>query len=168
MEGLASFGGWLKEIGAADLASVFGLVVAIIGIWLTLVQLVLLRRQLRLDSLIKIMDSNRALVSIGFDHPVVWTAMDAAPSTMLAEEARAQARYVQLWLNHIHVIWGAWQARLVSRSEWEAYRLDMVDGFRLKALREHWKKLSKFYPAEFRKLVASVTKEDAGDPGIAV
>ena len=71
MGDLISLAGWLKEIGAADLASVFGLLAAIVGIWLSLSQLVLLRRQLRLDSLIKIMDSNRELVSIGFEHPVV-------------------------------------------------------------------------------------------------
>ena len=165
MGDLISLAGWLKAIGAADLASVFGLLAAIVGIWLSLSQLVLLRRQLRLDSLIKIMDSNRELVSIGFEHPVVWSALDSSSGTVLAEEARAQKRYVQLWLNHLQVMWGAWRARLVSKSDWEAYRLDMVDGFRVKVLQEHWKQVSKFYPAAFGNMIAEIVKEGSGGSG---
>ena len=165
MGGVVSFTGWLREVGAADLASVFGLLVAIVGIWLTLSQLVLLRRQLRLDSLIKIMDSNRELVSIGFEHPIVWSALDSSSGTVLVEEAQAQNRYVQLWLNHVQVIWGAWKAHLVSKSEWEAYRRDMMEGFRVKALQERWKELAEFYPLEFQKLVAEVVDESKAEAG---
>ena len=164
MGDIITLAGWLKQIGAAEFASVFGLLVAIIGIWLTLSQLVLLRRQLRLDSLIKIVDSNRALVSIGFEYPVVWSALDSTSGTVLAEEARAQKRYVQLWLNHMQVMWGAWRAKLISKSEWEAYRLDMVEGFRGQALQENWKELVKFYPPEFAKLISEIVKAGALPP----
>lgn len=59
----------IGQMGASELAGLGGLIAALSGILLTLLQLMLLRRQLKLDALIKIMDSNREIVSIGFDYP---------------------------------------------------------------------------------------------------
>ena len=148
---------WLRAAGAVELASVGGLFVALAGISFTLVQLGMLRRQLKLDALIRIMDSNRAIVALGFDHPVVWAAMEAQTGTVLADEALAHRRYRQLWMNHMQIMWTAWRLGLVSGFEWEAYRQDMTDFLRARSLRAHWAKVSRFYPKGFRQLIAELS-----------
>jgi hypothetical protein len=150
---------WLRAAGAVELASVGGLFVALAGISITLLQLVMLRRQLKLDALIRIMDSNRAILALGFDYPVVWAAMEEPAGTVLADEAMAHRRYRQLWMNHMQIMWTAWRLGLVSGFEWEAFRQDMADFMRARTLREHWTRVSRCYPRGFRRLVAELSQQ---------
>ncbi|HOW66870.1 MAG TPA: hypothetical protein P5186_26140 [Candidatus Paceibacterota bacterium] len=76
-----------------------GLLLDTVGILLTLIQLLLLRRQLKMDAQIKIMDSNREIVALGFDHPAMWLTMEEAEGTTPADGAITQRRYLQLWMN---------------------------------------------------------------------
>jgi hypothetical protein len=154
----AALGGlwaWMGTAGLAELANGVGLFVALAGIALTLAQLRLFRRQLQLDALIKIMESNREIVALGFAHPLVWAALESG--TVLAEEARARRRYLQLWTNHMQIMWAAWQLGLVSGREWQAYRLDLGEFLRSPALQEHWAAVARFYPKGFQRLVAELS-----------
>ncbi len=154
---------WVKTLGAAEIASAAGLGVALVGIVLTFLQVFLLRRQLKLDALIRIMDSNRQIVALGFKHPLVWAALEGKCGALLAEEMLAHRRYLQLWMNHMQIMWAAWQLGLVSGCEWEAYRLDMTDFLRAKALREHWARVAPFYPLGFRRLIAELSNPKGSD-----
>lgn len=165
--GFGALAEWLEGVSAAELTNLGAFFAALLGICLTLFQLLLLRRQLKLDALIKIMDSNRQIVALGFEHPIVWAAMEGGAGTVFAEEALAQRRYLQLWMNHMQIMWGAWRLGLVSRREWEAYRLDMREFLRSPCLQEHWAKVWRYYPRGFRRLVAElaqVEEHDASPP----
>ena len=157
---------WLRASGAVDVANVGGLFAALAGICFTLLQWLMLRRQLKLDALIRIMDSNRAIVALGFEHPVVWAAMGEGSATTFGDEAVLHRRYRQLWMNHMQIMWSAWKLGLVSGFEWEAYRQDMADFLRARSLREHWREVSRFYPRGFRRLIAELSqpKEDKEAP----
>ena len=151
----------LRGVGISGVASMGGLLVALGGILLALLQLRLLRRQLKLDALIKIMDSNREIVALGFEYPALWSALEDNTATVFAEEAQARRRYLQLWINHMQVMWGAWRLGLISGREWEAYRSDIAEFLRVEALREHWTRVARFYPKGFQRLVAKLS------PGVA-
>ena len=150
---------WLEWIGTVEwgeLANAGGLFVAVAGIALTLAQLRLFRRQLKLDALIRIVDSNREVVSLGFEHPRVWTAMERSGETVSSSEALVRRRYLQLWTNHMQIMWAAWRLGLVPEREWAAYRQDLGEFFRTPALREHWTSVARFYPKGFRRLVTQL------------
>ena len=149
---------WLRSVRLVDVANVGGLFAALAGICFTLLQLLMLRRQLKLDALIRIMDSNRAIVTLGFEHPAVWAAMGEETPTVFGDEAVLHRRYRQLWMNHMQIMWSAWRLGLVSGFEWEAYRQDMADFLRSRSLREHWQAVSRFYPRGFRRLVADLSR----------
>jgi hypothetical protein len=151
-----AFLAWLRAADVLAWVNVGGLLVAAVGISLTLLQLRLLRRQLKLDALIRIMDSNRAIVTLGFEHPAVWAALQSN-AALLAEEVQVRRRYLQLWTNHMQIIWGAWSLGLISGREWEAYRRDMADFLRVPAWQEHWAAVVEFYPKGFRRLGAQLT-----------
>ena len=98
---------WLRAVGAVGVANVGGLFAALAGICFTLLQLRMLRRQLKLNALIRIMDSNRAIVALGFEHPAVWAAMGEETPTVFGDEAVLHRRYRQLWMNHMQIMWSA-------------------------------------------------------------
>lgn len=151
---------WLEWIGAtgwAQLVNAGGLFAAAAGIALTLAQLGLFRRQLKLDALIKIMDSNRQIVSLGFEHPDVWSSLEGETSALQVEEAMARRRYLQLWTNHMQIMWAAQQLGLVSEGEWQAYRQDLSEFLRSPSLQEHWRNVARFYPEGFRELVSELS-----------
>jgi len=148
---------WTGAIGWTQLVNGGGLLAAAAGIALTLTQLRLFRRQLKLDALIRIMDSNRKIVPLGFDHPTVWSVIVGESDTATAEETLARRRYLQLWTNHMQIMWAAWQLGLVSGHEWEAFRQDLSEFLRSPALREHWAKVARFYPKGFQRLVTELS-----------
>ncbi len=153
---------WLANLELGEVATVGAFFAALAGIGLTLVQLHFFRRQLQLEALIQIMDSNREIVSLGFEHPDLWHALEAADGSLLAEEAATRRRYLQLWTNHMQVIWAAWRLGLVSGSEWQAYRLDLAEFLRSPALQAHWASVARYYPREFQRLVGRLSR---GGPG---
>jgi hypothetical protein len=154
---------WFGNLELGEVATVGAFLAALAGIGLTLVQLHFFRRQLQLEALIQIMDSNREIVSLGFEHPHVWRALSAEDGVVLAEEALARRRYLQLWTNHMQVIWAAWRLGLVSGSEWQAYRLDLAEFLRSPVLQAHWANVARYYPREFQRLVNRLRRSGSGD-----
>ena len=156
-EGLGAFGEWLRTVDLVQVANGAGLFVALASIALTLAQLRLFRRQLKLDALVRIMDSNRKIVTLGFEHPSLWSAIEGGAGAVVAEEALKQRRYLQLWTNHMQIMWAAWQLGLVSGREWQAYQQDLVEFLRTPALQQHWASVARFYPKGFQRLVTELS-----------
>jgi hypothetical protein len=162
---IAVLGDLARAMGAPETTNAGLLLVASVGILITLTQLVLLRRQLKLDALIKITDSNRAIVAMGIAHPQFlppWgsSASAGSPGEAGSGERDLRRRYLQLWINHMQLMWGAWRLGVISREEWNAYRLDMADLLRLPASRDHWDRVARFYPKGFRRFVAELRQRD--------
>ena len=147
---------WLRTVHLAPLVGGGGFCVALAGIGLTLSQLRLFRRQLKLDALIRIMESNRKIVTLGFEYPPVWSLIEGESATITAQEALTRRRYLQLWTNHMQIMWAARQLGLVSEGEWQAYRQDLGEFLRSPALREHWASVARFYPKGFQRLVTQL------------
>ena len=162
MGAIGALGDWLSSFGVAEIAGMGGILAALAGICLTLLQLFLFRRQLKLDALIRIMESNRAIIALGFEHPAVWSVMEGSNATV-PEEMLAHRRYLQLWMNHMQIMWSAWRLGLVAGREWQAYRQDMTEFLRVKALQEHWGRVSRFYPRGFQRLVGELTLTEEGE-----
>ena len=123
--GTTVFGELLRAVGTPEVTNAGLLLVASVGILMTLTQLVLLRRQLKLDALIKITDSNRAIVAMGIAHPQflpTWGSSTSAggPGEAGSGETDLRRRYLQLWINHMQLMWGAWRLGVISREEWNA------------------------------------------------
>lgn len=129
-------------------------IISCVAIILTLIQIMLLRRQLRLDALIKVVQSNRELLAMGFDKPSLWEFFKQDWETVTDKSSQEQRRrYFQLWLNHMHIIWKAHKLGLYDRNEWRATRDDMIDFFRLEPFQQHWEEVQRYYPKPFRREV---------------
>lgn len=150
-----------RETDFGVLANLLAVVIATVGIMLTLVQLKLLRRQLKLDALMKVMDSNRQIVSLGFSNKKLWESFYVQADLLNKDEQESRKRYFQLWLNHMQIMWKSHQSGLFTRAEWTAYQADMGDFLKLPALREHWREAAIFYPQDFRKHINSLISSNS-------
>jgi hypothetical protein len=158
--GITVLGEMARAAGAPAITNAGLLLVASVGIVITITQLVLLRRQLKLDTLIKITDSNREIVAIGMSHPQLWPGIEGEDESC-SGEFEAQRRYLQLWINHMQLMWGAWRLGVISREEWNAYRLDMADLLHLPSSRDHWERVARFYPKRFRRFIAELRQRQS-------
>ena len=150
--------GWLDLFSDFDIPTVvasLALVVSLIVMFFTARQVSLLVRQLRLDSLIKISDANREIISLGFDKPELWKTLYDSTDIADAKSAEERKRYLQLWFNHMHVIWKARNLGLLDRHEWSACKADMSDFLQIRSLKTHWEEVRNCYPKPFQKFLDS-------------
>src|SRR6185503_5293421 len=132
---------WTKYFGDFDtptLIAGLALFVSLFVMFITARQVSLLSRQLRLDSLIKISDANREIVSLGFEKPSLWKVLYDTNELHDPKSAEERKRYLQLWFNHIHVIWKSYHLDLLDRYEWEACRADIAGALKIRSLQTHW------------------------------
>ncbi len=155
---------WLSTVNSSTMIAVLALVVSLIVMFFNSRQLSLLVRQLRLDSLIKISDCNRQLVSLGFAKPELWKALNESTDLLDGKTAEDRRRYLQLWFNHMHVIWKAHRLGLLDRDEWNACRVDLIDSLRIRYLRTHWSEVKEYYPKAFQCFVDDRIKEGDETP----
>lgn len=133
----------------------FALFVSLVGMFFVTRQVSLLNRQLRLDSSIKISDANREIVSLGFGKSELWKVLYDSTEIHDPKSAEERKRYLQLWFNHMHIIWKAHDLKLLDRHEWIACKADIIDFLRVKTLKTHWVEVRNFYPKPFQKFVDS-------------
>lgn len=142
-----------------DTATIIAILALLISVVVTLFterQVSLLNRQLRLDSLIKISDSNREIISIGFERPELWKVFYDSSKNDNGHQTEEIKRYLQLWFNHMHIIWKAWSLGLLDKHEWAACRTDMLEFLAVDSLRQHWTDSSRFYPQPFQSFIDSL------------
>ncbi len=135
------------------------LIVSLFLMFLTARQVSLLSRQLRLDSQIKISDANRQIISLGFDKPELWKIVDDSREILDAKKAEQRKRYLQLWFNHIQIVWKANDLGLFDQDEWRASRADIADFLTIRALRTHWSEVKRFYSKPFQKFIDSIIRD---------
>ena len=147
---------WSQVFTEADIPTIIAalaLAVSLIVMFFNARQLSLLMRQLRLDSLIKISDGNREIISLGFEKPELWKILYDSTEIPDAKNAEERKRYLQLWFNHMHVIWKAHELGLLDRHEWTACSIDIEDFLSIRSLRVHWQEVRSFYPEPFQKFM---------------
>ena len=154
---------WLNLISDSDISTVIAglaLTVSLFVMFLVARQVSLLNRQLRLDSLIKISEGNREIISIGFEKPELWKVLYDSSEIHDSKSAEERKRYLQLWFNHIHIIWKAHDLKLLDRHEWNACQADIADFLRIRSLRTHWSEVRNCYPEPFQIFLDSQIKKE--------
>jgi hypothetical protein len=138
------------------LVSLFSATISFAGLIFVALQLRDSTRQRRSDSLVKILDINRELISLGFSHPQLFG--------ILADEANANPlwtqRYLQLWLNQFSLVHSYLEHSMLG-GEVRGNLLRDISEFMLNAnVRKHWEKFGHLYPASFQAYINDILKKD--------
>ena len=108
------------------------------------------------DSVVKLYDINRELMSFAIAHPALLNVLeDEHIANPLAEK-----RYLQLWLNQLAQSHSYLQNSVVKPELQEELRRDLVDLMSMKIMRKHWKKHGAFYRASFQKYVNEILEKN--------
>ena len=143
--------------------SLFSAAISFVGLLLVAVQIRDGTRQRESDSLVKIYDINRELLSLGFSHPQLFAILnDASHADPVWER-----RYLQMWLNQLSLI-HTYVKRAAIRGELkDSLEQNVRDFMTMKNMRRQWHEHGTSYPASFQKLVNDLIAKNEPPPAAA-
>lgn len=120
--------------------------------------------QRELDSLVRLYDSNRQLISLGFEHPELFAVMadDDTVDPVLRE------RFLQLWMNHLNLLHLFIKNSAFAPELRDSESHALAEFVTHKNMRAHWQQNRAVYPPSFQKRVdaiiqsQSITRADSG------
>jgi hypothetical protein len=112
-------------------------------------------KQREMDSLVKVYDINRELLSLGFSHPQLFAIMENTGKT----DPMWENRYLQLWFNQFSLVHSYLRHSLFRREFKESLDRDITDFMRLENVRRHWERNSQYYPSAFQNYANALIKK---------
>ena len=136
-----------------------GSAVSSIGLIFVAIQLRDSNRQRETESIVKLYDVNRELITLGFSHPTLFLIMEDEPIA----DALVQKRYLQLWLNQLSLMHTFLQHAVVRTELQEELHRNLADFLSLENMQRHWTEYGMFYPNSFQKRVNAILEKVAKD-----
>ena len=146
----------LEALSLSDAIAGAGFLTALVGLGMNTFQVRLLVRQLRLDAIMRLTESSRRFAAIAIERPELWESIQVAEPCCKHESFRRD-RYIQLWLNHVVVVWKCWHNGMLEAGDWEACCRDIESFLCLPAVQEEWLRVRDFYPRGFQRELARVS-----------
>jgi hypothetical protein len=149
----------------AVIAAVASAVIAFVGLVPMFAQLRLVVAQLRAtarqqeaDSLVKLYDANRQLISLGFPYPELFGVLRDAKDT----DPVFEQHYLQLWFNHLAMIHHYLKLSVFDRDLQDYLDRETADFLTLENARRYWREHGAFFPDSFQALINGIIK--TGEP----
>jgi hypothetical protein len=117
-------------------------------------------RQRASDSLVKILDINRELITLGFSHPQLFEILADAKNTHPAWTQR----YLQLFLNQFSLVFFYLKHSVSPKEVIVNWELDVADSMTKSNMRKHWQEFGRLYPASFQAYVNAILKKKDESP----
>lgn len=136
--------------------ALFAAIVSFVGLVFVGLQLREATKQQRSQSLVKIYDINRELISLGFDHPLLFMILQDGHGV----DPVWERRYLQLWLNQFSLIHSYLRNSMFEPELKDSLERDIEDFFKMKNARKHWHEHGAFYPPSFQFFANEVIKKE--------
>ena len=140
---------WTGSMTLSDGVALAGFLTALIGLGINAYQVRLLIRQLRLDAMLRLAESSRRFATVGIDRPELWKLVGSKESKS-GPELVLRCRFIQLWLNHVVVVWKCWRSGMMDSSDWETCCRDIELILSLPAVRGEGFRVQGVYPPRFQ------------------
>jgi hypothetical protein len=137
------------------IASLTNIVISIIGLSIVILQLRIGNRQRESEALVKILDTNRHLLTLGFDRPEMFSILNDVKKV----DPMAERYYLQLWLNQFSLVHSYLMNSMLRGELRDNLKRDVSDFMAMHNMRKHWNKYGRFYPSSFQDFVNGIMKE---------
>lgn len=107
-------------------------------------------RQRWVETVQRLFDNNRELLTLGFEHPKLLTTLNDGANP------DPETRYLQLWLNHLAVVHTILKHGGFDADFRNGLEADLADTIAANNMQNHWLRVGKFYPASFQKRVNAI------------
>ncbi len=141
----------------AEAVAIFSTVISFVSLLLVILRLHSDGDQRRLESLIRIYDINRQLLTLGFSHPVLFGVLQDSKEV----DPTWERHYLQLWLNQMALIHAYRKRGFFSDDLRSSLERDVREFMLMDNMQKHWKENRDVYPASFRHYVNSLTRRSA-------
>jgi hypothetical protein len=136
--------------------ALFSATVSFVGLIFVGLQLRDATRQRTSDSLVKVLDINRELITLGFSHPQLFEILTGDKN---ANPVWTQ-RYLQLWLNQFSLVYSYLQHSVLRGEAKDNLERDLSEFMTMPNMRKHWQKFGRLYPASFQAYINEILKKD--------
>jgi hypothetical protein len=140
---------WAGSMNMSDGVALAGFFIALVGLGMNTFQVQMLVRQLRLDAMLRVAESSRRFATVGIERPELWASIQSKESHGGPEEV-VRNRFIQVWLNHVVIVWKCRRSGMIEASDWEACCRDIESILSFPAVREEWLRVRGFYPRKFQ------------------
>lgn len=127
-------------MGIPEWIAIISVVVALASV---AVQQHLTRQQSKEEAKARHCDRTQTLILTALDDPDLLAAISGD-----SIEDQKRRRYLQLWLNHVEMIYR--QRQFFDRAHWQGTVNDIRDFMGMSAIRVHWLRYQHFYAEDFR------------------
>jgi hypothetical protein len=134
----------------------FSPAISLAGFLVVIYQLRRNSTQRELDSLVKIYDINRQLLTLGFSHPQLFQVLADAENV----DPVWERRYLQLWLNQFSLLHSYMYESFFKRELKESLTREIADFFGTENMQRHWRHHGSFYPQSFQDFVNDLRKKN--------
>lgn len=112
-------------------------------------------RQQKIDVHSRIIEINRNLMGMGFEHPDLLKVVDG----QRIENPLRQKKFIQLWINQFELMWRARKARMIDDAYWDALQQDIMFFYKLDFVAEHWKTAKHYYAIDYAGFIDQIIAE---------
>jgi len=138
-----------------QIVAVFSALVSFAGLVFVAMQMRDATKQRRIESVQRLIDANRELLSLAFSHP---NLLDILNDTGKADP-QWELRYLQLWLNQLMMVHTMLEHRGFDPDYREGLERDIADTLASDNMQRHWMRVSYAYSKSFQKRVnAAIAK----------
>jgi hypothetical protein len=118
-------------------------------------------RQRESESIVKLYDINRELLSLAFSHPSLFDVLEDKP----IKDHLSEKRYLQLWLNQLSLSHTFLRHAVVQTEYQDELTRNLEDFMSMQNMRKHWQTYGPFYPESFQNRVKGILEKD--EPPVA-
>ena len=111
--------------------------------------------QRELDSVVKIGDTNRQLLTLGFSFPAVFKILDDAEGV----DPALEKIYLQMWVNSFLLVHSYMRESVFKRELKDALTRDVSEFLQSENMQRHWRKYGTAYPDSFQKFVNEIMEK---------
>lgn len=129
--------------------------IQIIGLFIVAWQLWIANKQRETDSLARLLDTNRQLISLGFSQPELLKILRDEKNVNPALEHY----FLQLWLNHFSMAHAYIKHSFFRRERRENLTRGITGFMKMANMQHHWENEGQYYPPSFQKFVNKIIKE---------
>ena len=134
--------------------------IALAGFVVVIFQLRRGTKQRELDSLVRLYDINRQLITLGFSNRELFSILADAEDA----DRTSERRYLQLWLNQFSLIHSYMSSSVFKRELEDSLLRDVAEFMTMENMRRHWRHHGSFYPLSFQRFIGDILKQQA-QPG---
>ena len=112
-------------------------------------------KQRELDSLVRLYDINRQLITLGFSNRELFSILADADDA----DRTLERRYLQLWLNQFSLIYACMSYSVFQRELEDSLLRDVAEFMTMENMRRHWRHHGSFYPVSFQRFIDGILKQ---------